>query len=272
MCLIYTKALDQGEEMEHLCKAIPAILDRAAMPRVLGIYLLLTVGAAACLGADFWEKKPYKEWSQKDCAKMLEDSPWAKTLTLTKVEIMADETAANATMGSGQQPYVKYQAQFRTAAPIRQAIVRQMQLAQKYDSLPPEQKQEFDKKVEGFLSTGSPDAIIVHLTYMANSQTNEMELARHWQSRTTDSLKNSVYLISSKGVRVPLAQYAVAQGGQHEFQFIFPRQYDGKPILSPDDKSLKLEFAYPIVDTMGDGRAFMEFKVQKMTVGGKTEF
>ena len=142
-------------------------------------------------------------------------------------------------------------------------LFARLQIAQKYDSLPPEQKQEFDKKAEEFLSAGSPDAVIVHVTYMANSQTNELELARHWQSRTTDTLKNSVYLISSKGVRVPLAQYAVAQGGQHEFQFIFPRQYDGKPILGPDDKSLKLEFAYPIVDTMGDGRAFMEFKVQK---------
>ncbi len=258
--------------MKHSLRAIPAILNWTALPKILGICLLLTAGAAACLGADFWEKKQYKEWSQRDCAKMLEDSPWAKTLTLTKVEIMAQETAANATMGSGQQPYVKYQAHFRSAAPIRQAMVRQMQIAQKYDSLPPEQKQEFDKKVEEFLAAGSPDAVIVHVIYMANSQTNELELARHWQSRTTDTLKNSVYLISSKGVRVPLAQYAVAQGGQHEFQFIFPRQYEGKPILGPEDKSLKLEFAYPVVDTMGDGRAFMEFKVQKMSFGGKTEF
>ena len=26
-------------------------------------------------GKDFWEKKAYKEWSEKDCRKMLEDSP-----------------------------------------------------------------------------------------------------------------------------------------------------------------------------------------------------
>jgi len=274
--------------MKHLCKAIPAILNRAAMPRILGIYLLMAAGAAACLGADFWEKKPYKEWSQKDCAKMLEDSPWAKTLTLTKVEIMADETAANATMGSGQQPYIKYQAQLRSAVPIRQAMVRQMQLAQKYDSLPVEQKQQFDKKVEEFLAGGSPDAVIVHVTYMANSQTNELELARNWQSRTMDLLKNSVYLIGANGLRVPIAQYAVAQGGQHEFQFIFPRQYEGKTLLGPEDKSLRLEFPYPIVNGIGDpnvngigdpvvdrmahGRAFMEFKVKKMIFEGNLSY
>ena len=249
-----------------------AILNPAALQRISGIFLLLLAGFSTGFGADFWEKKNYKEWSQKECSKMLEDSPWAKTFALTSVQIMQSSGRDGATMGGEQQPYIKYLVQFRSATPVRQALVRQMQIAQKYDSLPPEQKQQFDNNAEAFLSGSMADAVIVQVKYTTNSQPNDLELARHWQSQTADLLKNSVYLIGSKGDKVPVAQYAAAPGGQREFQFIFPRQVYGKTVVGPGDKSLKLEFPYPIIGNMGDGRAFLEFKVEKLTFQGNITY
>jgi hypothetical protein len=229
---------------------------------------LFLAGIFAAPGGEFWEKKEYGQWSQKECAKLLEDSPWSKLYTLTSVGIMAQAKGST----DANQPYIKYQVQFRSALPIRQALVRQNQIAAKYESLPPEQRQEFDKKAEAFLSGFPTDSVVVYVTYSANDRDNDQELARYWQSQTVELFKNSVYLSSTKGDKVPLANYAAGQGAQRSFQFIFPREMNGKPILDPHDKSLKLEFVYPVVAGIGDGKGFMEFKAEKMVFQGNIAY
>jgi hypothetical protein len=96
--------------------------------------------------------------------------------------------------------------------------------------------------------------------------------------QTTDMLRNSVFLIPSKGDRIPLQQFIVSQGA---FQFIFPRQYKSRPVLSEQDKSLLLEFTAPAPKTylrpsdivpgiMEDfDRVLIEFKVSKMKFDGE---
>jgi len=237
----------------------------------LGSVLFLTCIVAAP-GGEFWEKKEYGQWSQKECSKMLENSPWAKQLTLTQVLVMPSATESAASTTSAEQPFIRYQVQFRSALPIRQAVIRQLQIARKYDSLSPEQRQEFDKSTQGFISAEMSEAVVVHVAYTTNSQPNDLELARYWQSQTTEMLRNSVYLSGTDGDKVPIGRFVAARGGQGEFQFIFPRQFEGRPILGPNDKSLKLEFTYPIIGGMGDGRCFMEFKTEKMTVAGNVVY
>ena len=241
---------------------------------------------ATLFAADFWEKKEYKQWSQKECAKLLEDSPWSKDFALMQTSVMGSkqnqesstrgqsvdrtsgDSSSNATSDDGQQLFIKYRVQFRSALPVRQAIVRQMQIVQKYDGLSPDQRQQFDKGAEAFLAADFADAVVVYVTYSSNSRTNDMELARYWQSQTTELLKNYIFLSNSKGEKVALTRYVAAQGGERSFQFIFPRQVNGAPLIGPKDNSLKLEFTYPIVNQMGNGRGFMEFKPEKMVVQG----
>ena len=99
-----------------------------------------------------------------------------------------------------------------------------------------------------------------------------MEAARYWQSQTSDVFKNSVYLSTSRGDKVHLANYTSGQGAQRSFQFIFPREVNGKPILDAKDKSLKFEFTYPVFRGIGDGKIFMEFKVEKMIFQGNIAY
>jgi predicted NUDIX family NTP pyrophosphohydrolase len=254
-------------------RKVNSVRNRAALGKFVAMLMpfLFVAWLLAFPGGEFWEKKEFAQWSQKECRRLLEDSPWSKQLNLQSVVIM-QSGARNATTGSEQQPYIKYQAQFRSALPIRQATVRQMQIVQKYESLSPEQRQQFDKQAEAFISADVADWIIVYVSYTTNSQTYELELARHWQSQTAELLKNSVFLIPSKGDRIALANFAVAPGGQRYFQFIFPRQVSGRPIIGPQDKSIRLEFAYPIIGSMGDGRAFLEFKLEKMIFHGNIEY
>lgn len=227
----------------------------------LPVFLLAVVTA---LAAEFWEKKEYKEWSQKECAKILEKSPWADQYEISSAQIMQSDSAST----DGQQPYIRYQIQFRSALPVRQALVRQMQIAQQYDKLPAEQRQQFDKSADSFLNASYDDQVVLYITYATNDRNRDLELARQWQSKTLDLLKNSVYLIPDKGEKVQLAGYHVAQGAERSFQFVFPRHIDGKPIITPQDKKIKLEFEVPSAGGLGGGRAYMEFKLEKMVFGG----
>lgn len=228
------------------------------------VSIIFLAGIFATAGGEFWEKKDYKQWSQKECNKLLEDSPWAKDFTVQQTAIMTSNKASD----DGQQLYIKYQMQFRSALPVRQAIVRQMQIAQKYDSLSSDQRQQFDKKAEAFISADFADMVVVYVTYSTNSRTNEMELARYWQSQTADLLKNYVNLSNSKGDKVYLTRFNATQGAEHNFQFIFPRQVNGAPLIGLKDRSLRSEFTYPVINQLGDGRGYIEFKPEKMVFQG----
>ncbi|MCL2878296.1 MAG: hypothetical protein FWF13_05900 [Acidobacteria bacterium] len=219
--------------------------------------------AGVVMAKEFWESKDFSKWSQKECQKMLNDSPWAKELNLTgSMGFGGGGTAAT----DSYAPYVKYNIQLRSAAPIRQAIVRQMQIAQKYDSLPADRKQVFDQNNEAFLAGASPDYVMVFVTFETNNRDYLRDLLRHWETQTTELLQNSVYLSNSKAKKVPIYQYIPGSGSSQEFQFIFPRKVDGGELLDPGDKSLQLEFDYPVIGRIGDGRGFIEFKTDKMKI------
>jgi len=69
-----------------------------------------------------------------------------------------------------QAPYIKYNVQLRSAAPVQQAVVRQARIAQKYDSLPADQKQAFDQSMEAFLTGESSEFVVVYISIGTNTQ------------------------------------------------------------------------------------------------------
>jgi hypothetical protein len=62
----------------------------------LFLAILVGVGAQAALGSDFWEKKDYTKWSEKECRKMLTNSPWAKQYVLTERSLPRDSNTGYA--------------------------------------------------------------------------------------------------------------------------------------------------------------------------------
>ena len=58
-----------------------------------------------------------------------------------------------------------FAVQLRSALPIRQAIVRQLQLQQKYDKMNDTQRSEFDKQAEQILIRSYDNAILVHVDF-----------------------------------------------------------------------------------------------------------
>jgi hypothetical protein len=222
--------------------------------------------AGVVMAKDFWETTIFDQWSQKECQKMLTDSPWVKELNLQGQNFGFSSAAAI----DGQAPYVKYTVQIRSAAPVRQAVVRQAQINNQYDSLSDDQKRAFDRSMESFLIGPDPELIVVHISFATNNRDNIQNLNRHWETQTTDLLRNSVFLRGgSKGEKVPIAQFIPGSSTSQEFQFIFPREVEGKELLKPGDKVLQLDFAYPVVGGLGDGRGFMEFRTDKMKLNNE---
>jgi hypothetical protein len=147
-----------------------------------------------------------------------------------------------------------------------------MQIEQVYDSLSPEQRLAFDQRADQGLQAYSSDTIIVDLSGA---------ISVYGLKPAIERLRNVVFLVPSKSPKVPLLRYEMITSGVTgtEHRFIFPRQQNGRPVLSARDKSLSLEFEYPErqhlvhpnpTDNMQ--RALIEFKLSKMQINGEVMY
>ena len=240
---------------------------------ILSTMLLVLLGAGVVWAGDPWKEKPYTEWSEKECRKLLQDSPWAKHYTDVGVII---ELAGPGQIDSIERvresnPNMVYQVRFLSALPIRQAMVRLQQINADYDKMSPEQRQAFDQKAEAILNMPFRDTVVLLVDYGSNADLYDKEMARYWQRQSTETLKNLVFLRGHRGEEVPLLDYAAEPGAGRTFQLLFPREQEGRPLLRPDSKWLRLDF--PAL-TLGGGqvRAFVEFKVKRMLIEGEVMY
>ena len=102
----------------------------------LGVALFaLTAKPARVLAAEFWDAKPFAEWSDKDVQRMLTDSPWAHPLSVVVQRSPTETGDINAGgRGGGDDtgrggfptplPQLKLIVQWRSAQPMRQAVAR----------------------------------------------------------------------------------------------------------------------------------------------------
>ena len=55
----------------------------SSMKQVRRLGILACCCALALFGEDFWLKKPYTDWADKEAAKLLQNSPWARPVSLS---------------------------------------------------------------------------------------------------------------------------------------------------------------------------------------------
>jgi hypothetical protein len=105
-------------------------------PRVLACIAVCFTVCAAVSAADFWETKPFLEWSDKEAEKVLSDSPWATTVAVPlpnvgpvpSGDINAGGRGGGEGRGDGFGPgprRVRVAISWRSALPLKQALVRQ---------------------------------------------------------------------------------------------------------------------------------------------------
>jgi len=235
----------------------------------LVVVVLLFAGAAGA--QDFWEKKPYKDWTKDQVNKMLHDSPWSKTFAIANVK---EDSFGQPTSGEGRgetEQKISYYIQLRGAVPVREAVVRGAMIQNKYEKMADAQKKVVDENAERYIGS-SPRFLIVHVEYETNVQYFDRALAEYWQSWPDGTMPANVYLTTSSGKRVSPINWKYERGGGRAFEFYFPREVEGSPIFSDEDKTFTIEFPNPSIRELTDRRAFVQFKPDKMKYKGELIF
>lgn len=235
--------------------------------RCVAILSVLLAGMpAAAQAQDFWVTKNYKTWTEKECRKMLADSPWAKTRVIGKAVLqeLATRTLERARENT---PQIEYRIQFRSARPLRQALVRLQMLAAGYERLDADQRKALDEQAEKFLAAQFPDSVVLYVEYSTNTLGYARDLVNYWRTRTTGLLQD-VRLHTPRGGQLSLARFAHAGGDVGAFQLTFARQAGGEPNLVSRDDELQLEFNHPTIGAVTGERVLIVFKVRDLLLDG----
>jgi hypothetical protein len=206
------------------------------------IFFLLAVAALVALttnGTDLWLTKDWHQWTKDECATILNDSPW------TRVE------------GS-------YTAQLRSSLPIREAIVRQLEIAQQYDQKTAAQQKAFDDAAGQILNTSYDKTILVRLTFSKDDPGPQ-------------KMKNlQPTIITEDGQQItptqtdPMFPYVV--------DFYFPRlTANGALAIKLTQKQFSFQFQIPQLQAAQESfirpqRVTISFDLTKMLVDGKPNY
>lgn len=205
-----------------------------------------------------WDKKPYTEWSEKEAMKLLTDSPWCQTQSVT-VQLTGQETGQSRAM---ENYSVNFRIRFLSAKPTRQAIARRMELDQKGKL-----NDQVAARLKAFAAADFPDYIVVTVSLDSEKATALLQQSTQaFYKVTTNELKNDTYLVAG-GKRVFLQEYQQPGNDGFGARYIFPRVVDGKPFITPESgdvlfhsrthsgtQMIELKMRYKVKDMMFDGK------------------
>lgn len=229
--------------------------------------------------------KQWTEWSKKDADKILNDSAWGQTQSETDTSEMfftptksgtastAQPSASRSTTISNQQSIndnraergatnqavsVNYHIRFLSAKPIRQAIVRSIELGQEKPN------EMLSEKLRPYIDYDFSQFVVVAVTFDSTDGRFFGPANQAFGSATTDTLKNRCYLERKDGKRIFLMDYRIPGTDGLGAKFTFPRIVDGKPFLDANSGSvrfvaelndkIKLNMTYKLSDMMFDGK------------------
>ena len=220
-------------------------------------------------------EKPWMEWSRKDAEKVLADSPWSHTQVETNTsEMFYSPTADPRTSGgsandssrlgqgaSNQAVDVKYRIRFFSARPVRQALARMMELQQKLEPTMLE-------RLRAFAELESSNSIIVTVSFESSDGRFVGKATEAFGSAVTGTLKNNTYLERSiDGKRLFLTEYAPPGKDGFGARFIFLREMDGQPFITPQAGNIRFYSEF------GKGvKLDKQFKVAEMIYKGQLEY
>lgn len=233
-------------------------------------YRLCCLIAAVLLGQTFfaglplaraqqnWEKTPYRSWGAADVKAVLEKSPWSR--------VIAQDTAIGLSVLGASTPKMEVRTTvlLRSAMPVREALLRERQLAHKYDDMNAAERATFDEKNKALLecpACAKYYVISVRCNYSC------------YGGSFVEDFKKSFYLMNDKGERRELAGATPLSDKQQGAIFFFPRLNDkGEPLLTPASKELTFHSLIRAVVNLESMSQKYKFDVTKMVRGGEVVF
>jgi|CZKC01.1.fsa_nt_gi hypothetical protein len=248
-------------------------MPRRKIPSLLAAVLLAALTANA---SDFWQTKNWNNWSKDACEKLLTESPWARTWTGTYSVILGRVERPVYGVPTPSSNDLVYTVQIRSALAIREAIVREQQLSQKYDKMNGDQRKAFDSWAGQILNQGSQDPIIVRVDLSKGADLDAFV-------QPGEILHAS--LVTDDGAQISATSVHLDQSTK-TFDASFPRVIDGVPAIKDGQKYFSIQFQSPQVLVV-DGRNIpvqpeevktpaqsvqVKFDLSKMLVNGKASY
>jgi hypothetical protein len=187
--------------------------------------LFLAMSAAAQ-----FDKKPYSEWSEKEAQKILNNSAWAQTQTIT--DTSSTFMAGGIGRGSGRSDVVNLNFRVRlfSAKPVRQAFSRLIELQKKG-----EVSEAAAAQLKALSEAEFADHIVISVDCDAPTATNKLQLAKAaLVTSTAAEFKNNTYLLTKDGERLYVQDYQKPGKDGLGAKFIFPRMVNGKPYITSE--------------------------------------
>lgn len=212
-----------------------------------------------------WQKKTYKQWSEKEALTVLNSSPWGQTQTYTDTSHMFDEgrRVLSNEKREIEVPQINFRIRFFSSKPIRQATSRLVELMQKGKV-----NQQLAAQLDGLANASFPDYVVITVVTEVAQAGSLMGLAASLLDRqTTSQLKNDTYLSIKGGKRVFLLEYQAPRKDGFGARFVFPRNVDGKPFITNESDEVLFHA------TLNAGPDLnMRFKIKDMIFDGNLEY
>ena len=249
------------------------------MRRILFSSLLLALCACAVFGQ---KTKPWTELSEKEAAKILNDSPWGQTQTEGREDSPSSSSAITSVASprrdtervlssndanrieSGvpkEDKSIRYRTRFLSAKPVRGAFARILLLKR------PEPDENLSTQLQGFVDRDFGDYVVIVLTPEAADPKLVGPTMELLTGATTDTLKDKVYLERKDGKRLTLADYRPPGPDGMGAKFVFMRTLEGQPFLTAESDNVR--FFAQLNEKM---KLNVKYKVSEMMYDGKLEY
>lgn len=247
------------------------------MRRVIFCTLLLAMFASSAFAQ---KDKQWTELSEKEAAKILNDSPWGQTQVEGRADTPSSTSAITVVAGSNRngeriisssdasrlesgQPKadktVRYRARFLSAKPVRGAYAKIVML-KKGDTA----DEGFATQLQEFVNRDFGNYVVVAVTPEAADQKLVDPMIQFLTTATADAFKEKVYLERKDGKKLMLADYRPPGPDGMGAKFVFMRTLEGQPFLTAESDNvrffaqfndkLKLNVRYKVADMMYDGK------------------
>ena len=233
--------------------------------------LVLALCAVSALAQ---KSKSWTELTEKDVARILNDSPWGQTQTegeetrpeqTSAITQVAAQGSANRQLSrEGEAPdtrpskVIKFRTRFLSAKPVRAAFARYLLLKK------PDADESLTNQLQGFVDRDFADYVVIVVMAEAADERLVGPTMQFLNTATAEVLKDKVYLERKDGKRLTLADYRPPGPDGMGAKFVFMRTLEGQPFLTPQSdnvrffaqfsEKMKLNVKYKVSDMMYDGK------------------
>jgi hypothetical protein len=249
---------------------------RAAVLLAITISAFFSISGMAGIKEPPWISKDWTKWTAHDCQIMLGGSPWTQLTSFPTVSLNSSSVSAS---------FVT-QVQLRSALPIRQVLLRQLQLEKRYDKMNGHDKQAFDEAHAHDLVES--DQILV---YVVNAS---VEPPPRSGSRRPDQVlgpfppRQAALRLSDGTLVMPIETNKVNYSSVelntflNQYEYVFPRNVKGGPTFTSNELYLQIQFGAPLVLDKRTGKVEQQdfawsglgftFKFSDLMYMGKLEY